>query len=246
MFNTWQWILWSIVAAIVILPFPISFALGNAGEWIRGYYGRELRLFCQNNNTRARYGLYLMVLLVISAFLAGGGQPLLEEIPKTEATLAKVKDAFMPSDNQKRAWSSLLYAGSDQEPPLQQTLLLPPPLPPPSTPKVYSSWWHVIVAIAGVVIFPVYWLFSWREEIYAAALRVIRRRRAARTVHAGGPAPGAPAPASTPTPAERSPEESRSSWLKRILQEIGVEGFAEIIGEFFVAMFFERRPLRRP
>lgn len=213
---------WEILAAAVLL-LALS---GLAIKFVRNFCLTVVCDLLGNNNSRAAAGLLLAVLLTISAFIGGRGEPLLQERwDKAKESAEKVE----ASEGAKNLfWQAFTGDG-------EVVLKLDPPKAAPAKEDEEKpigprpSWWNWIAALVAWPLAFSYLLWAFHDEVARAVSRAWQRRRA--TLHAEDnptPADGGNAPAAAPAP-EKKGWSFRQDLLTDILGEVAGEIFGKLM-----------------
>lgn len=228
--TTMQIWFWEILAAAVLL-LALS---GLAIKFVRNFCLTVVCDLLGNNNSRALAGFLFAVLLTISAFIGGRGEPIFQERwDKTKESAEKVE----ASEGAKNLfWQAFTGDG-------EVVLKLDPPKAAqakeekdePAGPR--PSWWNWIAVLVAWPLAFGYFLWAFHDEVARAVSRVWQRRRA--TLHAeDNPAPaaeGGNAPAAAPAPQAPNNRNSRRGWsfwldlLNDVLGEIAGEIFGKLM-----------------
>lgn len=239
-----QIVFWMVLTAAAILPAVAGMILWAisclprmgwaryGSEFIGNRYGVVAGELLGNNNARAAAGLLLAILLTISAFIGGRGEPLLQE------RWDKVKESVGKFEAFEEAKNFFWQATGDGE----VVLKLDPPKAAlakeddgkPTGPR--PSWWNWIAVLVAWPLAFAYLLWSFHDEVGRAVSRVWQRRRA--TLHAEDnptPADSGTAPAPAPQATNNRNNGRRGNWsfsldlLTDVLGEIAGEIFSKIM-----------------
>mgnify|MGYP000991502968 CR=1 FL=1 len=228
--QVWFWL--AVLATTAILPAVAGVAINFVRKHVFTVVCDQLG----NNNARAAAGLLLALLLTISAFIGGRGEPLLQERWDKAKESAKTVEA--PQGAKNFFWQAFTGDGEVQigiEPDPPQAVPDKEDEDKPTGPR--PSWWNWIVALVAWPLAFGYFLWSFHDEVARAISRVWQRRRA--TLHAENnptaPAEGGTAPASAPQASgNRSNGNNRRGWSFSL--DLLTDIIAEVFGEIFAKL----------